>query len=277
MDFGLNGIPAFLLGVSTQLLLAYALFHRWFRFSVKTTLAAVAILKIMELCANELVTNDGRWILAVLAALEIPLMIPLTQKGWRRSMLILYMVYAFLYNALAGVIISAMTTAYGIFAGKSNQTWFVGATMTESDFILKWTGALLSYAAAILICRKCIQLLAYLREREKWFFSLGFLITDTVCMLLTRLFATNSAAMLGGFLVAIYAIDIIWLAAFSTLTLVLPLIRLRCENRRLQAQMEEQYQYYRKVLKTQQQLREIRHDLKNRLVAETVARERQEL
>ena len=35
--------------------------------------------------------------------------------------------------------------------------------------------------------------------------------------------------------------------------------------------MEEQYVYYRKVMETQQMLREIRHDLKNRLVVEAVA------
>ena len=41
--------------------------------------------------------------------------------------------------------------------------------------------------------------------------------------------------------------------------------------------MEEQYKYYQKVLESQLQLREIRHDLKNRLVAETVAKERKKL
>lgn len=78
-------------------------------------------------------------------------------------------------------------------------------------------------------------------------------------------------------MVAVYAIYIIGLAVFTTLTLVLPLIRLRHENRRLRIQMQEQYEYYQKVLETQMQLRETRHDLKNRLVAETVAKETKEL
>ena len=37
--------------------------------------------------------------------------------------------------------------------------------------------------------------------------------------------------------------------------------------------MQEQYEYYQKVFETQMQLCETRHDLKNRLVAETVAKE----
>ena len=274
MDFGLNGITAFLLGISTQLILVYALFHQWFRFSTQTTLLVVAILKIMELCADEFVTDETRWVLAILAALEVPLLIPLMKKGMRRLMLIIYMIYAFIYNAFGGIVISLMTTVYGILVSKSNQTWFIGATMTQADFVLKWTGAILCYAAAILICRKCILLLEYLTEREKWFFSLGFIIMDIAAMMITRIFATSSEAMLGGFLVAVYSIYIIGLALLTTLALALPLLRLRRENRRLRIQMEEQYNYYQKVLETQLQLREIRHDLKNRLVAEIVAGEK---
>ena len=274
MDVGLNGISAYLIGISTQLILVYALFHQWFRFSSQATLLVVAALKTMELCANEFVTDETRWILAILAALETPLLIPLMKKGTRRLMLIIYMIYVFIYNASGGIVISAMTTVYGILTGKSNQTWFIGATMTPADFVLKWTGAILCYAAAILICRKCILLHEYLSEREKWIFSLGFIITDVVGMMITRIFATSSEAMLGGFLVAVYAIYIIGLAVLATLTLALPLIRLRRENRKLRIQMQEQYEYYQKVLETQMKLREIRHDLKNRLVAETVAGEK---
>lgn len=274
MDVGLNGIPAYLIGISTHLILVYALFRQWFRFSTQATLLGAAALKIMELCADEFMTDETRWILAILAALQIPLLIPLMKKGARRLMLIIFMIYAFIYNAFGGIVISAMTTVYGILTGKSNQTWFIGATMTQADFVLKWTGAILCYAAAILICRKCILLLEYLSEQEKWIFSLGFITTDVVGMMLTRIFATSSEAMLGGFLVAVYAIYIIGLAVLTTLTLVLPLIRLRHENRRLRIQMQEQYEYYQKVLETQMQLCETRHDLKNRLVAETVSREK---
>lgn len=274
MDVGLNGILAYLIGISTHLILVYALFRQWFRFSTQATLLGAAALKIMELCADEFMMDETRWILAILAALQIPLLIPLMKKGARRLMLIIFMIYAFIYNAFGGIVISAMTTVYGILTGKSNQTWFIGATMTQADFVLKWTGAALCYVVAILVCRKCILLLEYLSEQEKWSFSLGFITTDVVGMMLTRIFATSSEAMLGGFLVAVYAIYIIGLAVLTTLTLVLPLIRLRRENRRLRIQMQEQYEYYQKVLETQLQLREIRHDLKNRLVAETVSREK---
>lgn len=274
MDFGLNGITAFLLGISTQLILVYALFYQWFRFSAQTTLLVVAALKTMELCANEIVTDETRWILAILATLQTPLLIPLMKKGMRRLMLILFMIYVFVYNIFGTAIISVLTTVYGLFTGKSNQTWFVAETMTQADVILKTMGIFLGYLAAILICRKCILLLDYLNEREKWIFSLGYAIADVLYLMGSRTFMTSSAEFLGGIWVVLYALYSVWLAALVFLSLALPLIRLRRENHRLRIQMQEQYEYYQKVLETQLQLREIRHDLKNRLVAETVAREK---
>lgn len=109
MDVGLNGVPAYLIGISTHLILVYALFRQWFRFSTQATLLGAAALKIMELCADEFMTDETRWVLAILAALQIPLLIPLMKKGMRRLMLIIYMIYAFIYNAFGGIVISAMT------------------------------------------------------------------------------------------------------------------------------------------------------------------------
>ena len=93
----------------------------------------------------------------------------------------------------------------------------------------------------------------------------------------SRTFITSTEEQLGGIWVVLYALYSVWLAVLTFFSLALPLIRLRRENRRLRIQMEEQYKYYQIVLATQLQLREIRHDLKNRLVAETEAKERKKL
>ena len=61
MDVGLNGIPAYLIGISTHLILVYALFRQWFRFSTQATLLGAAALKIMELCADEFMTDDAAY------------------------------------------------------------------------------------------------------------------------------------------------------------------------------------------------------------------------
>lgn len=274
MDFGLNGITAFLLGISTQLILVYALFHQWFRFPVKISMTVVTALGLVELWAMNYVTEANGWILGLASSLNLLGLVPLMRNGARRLMLILFMIYVFVYNIFGTAIISVLTTVYGLFTGKSNQTWFVAETMTQADVILKTMGIFLGYLAAILICRKCILLLDYLNEREKWIFSLGYAIADVLYLMGSRTFMTSSAEFLGGIWVVLYALYSVWLAALVFLSLALPLIRLRRENRRLRIQMEEQYKYYQKILETQLQLREIRHDLKNRLVAETVSREK---
>lgn len=274
MDFGLNGITAFLLGISTQLILVYALFHQWFRFPVKISMTVVTALGLVELWAMNYVTEANGWILGLASSLNLLGLVTLMRNGARRLMLILFMIYVFVYNIFGTAIISVLTTVYGLFTGKSNQTWFVAETMTQADVILKTMGIFLGYLAAILICRKCILLLDYLNEREKWIFSLGYAIADVLYLMGSRTFMTSSAEFLGGIWVVLYALYSVWLAALVFLSLALPLIRLRRENHRLRIQMQEQYEYYQKVLETQLQLREIRHDLKNRLVAETVSREK---
>ena len=274
MDFGLNGITAFLLGISTQLILVYALFHQWFRFPVKISMTVVTALGLVELWAMNYVTEANGWILGLASSLNLLGLVPLMRNGARRLMLILFMIYVFVYNIFGTAIISVLTTVYGLFTGKSNQTWFVSETMTQADVILKTMGIFLGYLAAILICRKCILLLDYLNEREKWIFSLGYAIADVLYLMGSRTFMTSSAEFLGGIWVVLYALYSVLLAALVFLSLALPLIRLRRENHRLRIQMQEQYEYYQKVLETQLQLREIRHDLKNRLVAETVSREK---
>lgn len=277
MDFDFVSIYRIFLGCFSQIIAVYAIFHQWFRFPVKISMTVVTALGLVELWAMNYVTEANGWILGLASSLNLLGLVPLMRNGARRLMLILFMIYVFVYNIFGTAIISVLTTVYGLFTGKSNQTWFVAETMTQADVILKTMGIFLGYLAAILICRKCILLLDYLNEREKWIFSLGYAIADVLYLMGSRTFITSAEEQLGGIWVVLYALYSVWLAALTFLSLALPMIRLRRENRKLQIQMQEQYEYYQKVLETQFQLREIRHDLKNRLVAETVAKETKEL
>ena len=191
-------------------------------------------------------------------------------------MLIVFMLYAFIYNMLGVAVAATLSSLYGAITKQSNQTWFVAETMTQADYVIRCIGIAVSYAAAIWLCSKCVHLLDYLREREKWIFSLALFLPDMLFILASRAFITSSDALLAGFFVNLYGIYSVWLCAFLAITLLLPLRRLQQENIRLEAQMQAQYQYYQKVLETQQKLREVRHDMKNRLAAETINRRREE-
>jgi len=276
MGYNNSNIFEAMAGILMEIILTFCLYRQWFRYSVKTTLAAAALLKAWELCTAALATGKYQWILGVVSILIVLLMLTLMRKGTRRMMLIVFMLYAFIYNMLGVAVAATLSSLYGAITKQSNQTWFVAETMTQADYVIRCIGIAVSYAAAIWLCCKCVHLLDYLREREKWIFSLALFLPDMLFILASRAFITSSDALLAGFFVNLYGIYSVWLCVFLAITLLLPLRRLQQENIRLEAQMQAQYQYYQKVLETQQKLREVRHDMKNRLVAETISRRREE-
>jgi hypothetical protein len=238
----------------SESIITFCLYRQWFRCSIKTTLAAAALLKAWELCTAALATGKYQWILGVVSILIVLLMLTLMRKGTRRMMLIVFMLYAFIYNMLGVAVAATLSSLYGAITKQSNQTWFVAETMTQADYVIRCIGIAVSYAAAIWLCRKCVHLLDYLREREKWIFSLALFLPDMLFILASRAFITSSDALLAGFFVNLYGIYSVWLCVFLAITLLLPLRRLQHENIRLEAQMQAQYQYYQKVLETQQKL-----------------------
>lgn len=261
------------IAVLMQMILIYGLFRQWFRFSVKITLAAAALLEIAELCAEEFATGEYQWLYGIFAVLTIPLLLPMLQSGTRKLALIIFMIYAFIYNAFGTAVMLLLTTVYGALMGKSNQTWFVKETMTQADIVLKWICILISFAAAVWLGHKCVRLLDYLREGETWFFTLAMFLPETFFMFASRTFITNYEDALSGIFVVLYGIFMLFLGVFVTLLLILTFVRLRQENLRLEKKVQEQYQYYQQVLAIQTRLREVRHDLKNRLAAERIMKE----
>ena len=188
----------------------------------------------------------------------------------------MYEIQCLLFNILGIAIIAALTALYGMLMGRDSQTWFLDETATQADYIIKYIGMIIGYVVSFWITKKCILLLEYLPEKEVWIFSVGLVGLHLLFTFVTRTFMEDSSQYMAGFFVTLYGIYNVGMALLGVLTLMLPLLRLRRENRELRNQMEEQYEYYRKVLETQQQLRESRHDLKNRLVVKAMASDREQ-
>lgn len=254
----------------------WILFRQWLRFSVKKTLCLAAVFVFIDDVSALLTPFGSGWILSIIFLVVAAAEIQLVKWGNRRKACILYELMIFLYNALGIAIISALTALYGSFAGKDSQTWFLDETATQTDYVIKWIGMIIGYVVSFWVTRKCIALFEYLAEKEIWFFSVALVGQHLLFTFITRAFAETSSQYLSGFFVTLYGIYNVGMALLGILILILPLLRLRRENRKLRTQMEEQYEYYRKVLETQQQLREIRHDLKNRLVVEAMTSDREQ-
>lgn len=249
----------------------WILFRQWLRFSVKKTLGLAAIFVFIDDASALLLSFGSGWILSIIFLVDAAAEIQLVKWGYRRKACILYEVQCLLFNILGIAIIAVLTAFYGILMGEDSQTWFLDETATQADYIIKYIGMIIGYVVSFLITKKCISLLEYLTEKEVWLFSVGLVGLHVLFTFVTRTFMEDSSQYMSGLFVTLYGIFNVGMALLGVLTLILPLLRLRRENWKLRTQMEEQYVYYRKVMETQQMLREIRHDLKNRLVVEAVA------
>lgn len=249
----------------------WILFRQWLRFSVKKTLGLAAIFVFIDVASALLLSFGSGWILSIIFLVDAAAEIQLVKWGYRRKACILYEVQCLLFNILGIAIIAVLTAFYGILMGEDSQTWFLDETATQADYIIKYIGMIIGYVVSFLITKKCISLLEYLTEKEVWLFSVGLVGLHMLFTFVTRTFMEDSSQYMSGLFVTLYGIFNVGMALLGVLTLILPLLRLRRENWKLRTQMEEQYVYYRKVMETQQMLREIRHDLKNRLVVEAVA------
>ena len=254
----------------------WILFRQWLRFSVKKTLGLAAVFVFIDDVSTLLTPFGGGWILSIIFLVNAAAEIQLVKWGYRRKACILYEIQCLLFNILGIASIAALTALYGMLMGRDSQTWFLDETATQADYIIKYIGMIIGYVVSFWITKKCILLLEYLTEKEVWIFSVGLVGLHLLFTFVTRTFMEDSSQYMAGFFVTLYGIYNVGMALLGVLTLVLPLLRLRRENRELRNQMEEQYEYYRKVLETQQMLREVRHDLKNKLVAETMALEKNE-
>ena len=252
------------------------MFRQWLRFSVKKTLGLAAVFVFIDDVSALLTPFGSGWILSIIFLVDAAAEIQLVKWGYRRKACILYEIQCLLFNILGIAIIAALTALYGMLMGRDSQTWFLDETATQADYIIKYIGMIIGYVVSFWITKKCILLLEYLTEKEVWIFSVGLVGLHLLFTFVTRTFMEDSSQYMAGFFVTLYGIYNVGMALLGVLTLMLPLLRLRRENRELRNQMEEQYEYYRKVLETQQMLREVRHDLKNKLVAETMALEKNE-
>ena len=275
-DLDIRSLVDFVANIAMQLIIVYCLLKPYFRYSVRFTLIVAALLSFSQLLASEIATGAYQWIYGVVLVLSVLLLLPLMRKGTRAMMAIAYMMCVYIYNMIGTAIAAVLTTIYGLITGSSNQTWFTEETMTDADYVLRWIGVVISYAVAIWLARRYMVLLEYLTEREKTIFAFATLGVDSVFSFFTRTVITSAEQMLAGIIVTLYGVYVVWLGVFLALALILPLVRLRSENKKLEQEMRQQYLYYQNVLETQGRLREIRHDLKNRIIAETLAGERKE-
>lgn len=183
------------------------------------------------------------------------------------DMLILDCFYQFFYNILGTAIITVLTAIYGAVTGADMNTWFSQSTSTAADYIMRCAAVAVCFVIALIICLRCIPLIVNMNMKLKLPLFMGTALPVFIFMVIRHIVNPDASQMLSGFLVICYGILLTLIAISLLIFFINVFLNTREENQLMQAKIEAQNEYYHRVLKIQQDLREAKHDLVNRLVA----------
>ena len=183
------------------------------------------------------------------------------------DMLILDCFYQFFYNILGTAIMSVFIAVYGLITDADMNTWFSQSTSTVADYIIRYIAVTVCFIIGLVICRKCTPLIVNMSMKLKLPLFMGTALPIFIFMVMKHIANPDASQMLSGFLVICYGILLTLIAISLLIFFINVFLNTREENQLMQAKIEAQNEYYHRVLKIQQDLREAKHDLVNRLVA----------
>lgn len=187
------------------------------------------------------------------------------------DMLILDCFYQFLYNIMGTAIIAVMVAVYGAVTGADMNTWFAQSTSTAADYRIRCIAVAMCFIIALVICRKCKPLMLNMGMKLKLPLFMGTAVPVFIFMVIRHIVNPDASQMLSGFLVVCYGILLTLMTISLLVFFINVFFKTREENQLMQAKTEAQNEYYYRVLKIQQELREAKHDLANRLVAYNIS------
>lgn len=187
------------------------------------------------------------------------------------DMLILDCFYQFLYNIMGTAIIAVMVAVYGAVTGADMNTWFAQSTSTAADYRIRCIAVAMCFIIALVICRKCKPLMLNMSMKLKLPLFMGTAVPVFIFMVIRHIVNPDASQMLSGFLVVCYGILLTLMAISLLVFFINVFFKIREENQLMQAKTEAQNEYYHRVLKIQQELREAKHDLVNQLVAYNIS------
>ena len=189
----------------------------------------------------------------------------------RFDRLILDCFYQFFYNILGTAIITVLTAIYGAVTDADMNTWFSQSTSTAAAYIMRCAAVAMCFVIALIICLRCIPLIVNMNMKLKLPLFMGTAVPVFIFMVLRHIIDPDTSQMLSGFLVVCYGILLTLMAISLLIFFINVFLKTREENQLMQAKIEAQNEYYHRVLKIQQELREAKHDLVNQLVAYNIS------
>ncbi len=249
------------------------LYKNMLRFNVHITIiiatAVYAAEELSYLSFSPLCDNTSALFIMYLLAVATAIM--LIRFDRIIDMLILDCFYQFLYNIIGTAIIAVMVAVYGAVTGADMNTWFAQSTSTAADCRIRCIALVMSVIIALVICRKCKPLMLNMSMKLKLPLFMGTAVPIFIFMVIRHIANPDASQMLSGFLVVCYGILLTLMAISLLIFFINVFLKTREENQLMQAKIETQNEYYHRVLKIQQELREVKHDLVNQLVAYNIS------
>ena len=214
---------------------------------------------------------DNKPALMVIYILTVLTCIVLIRTDKIIDVLVINGFYQFLYNVIGTAIIAILTVVYGAISGADISTWFSRSTSTTADFAIRYVATVLAFTVALIICRKCVPLMSNVSRRLKHLLFAGVVLPVFIFVVLKHIADPNHTQLFAGPLIICYGILLVILTVSFLVFFISIFVQIKEENRLVQAKIEAQSEYYRRVLRVQQELREAKHNLANRLAAYNIS------
>ena len=249
------------------------IYRSWLRFNVFITMLIASVVyaidSLVYISASPLSENSavliGTWLLAEIVN------ILLVRRDKIIDMLILEYFYQFIYNIIGTGLIALNTVIYGAISGADINMWFSRATMTGPDYVIRIISSVICFTISLMICRKTSVIMVNLQRKLRLLLFFGTVLPLFAFMLLKNIVVLTAENMLQGSLVICYGILLALVSVCLLIFFISVFLQTKEDNRLMQIRIESQNMHYQRVLKAQQELREAKHDLANRLAAYSIA------
>ena len=249
------------------------IYRPWLRFNVFVTMLIAAVVygidSFVYTSISPVSENSacllGAWLLAEIVN------ILMVRKDKIIDMLILEYFYQFIYNVIGTGLIALNTIIYGIISGAATDMWFSRQTLTDSDYVIRIISAAICFTISLMICRKVSVIMANMQKKLKLLLFFGMVVPMAIFMVIKNVVVLTTEVLMQGPLVVLYGILLMWVSVCLLIFFVSVFMQTKENNRLIQTRIESQNMHYHRVLKAQQELREAKHDLANRLAAYNIA------
>ena len=207
----------------------------------------------------------------ILYCISILVCIILARPDRIMEILIMEYFYQALYNILGTAIMAILTVAYGALSGADSTTWFSKSTSTASDYVLRFATLAICFAVSLVICRRCMPLVLNVSRKLKRLLFAGVILPVIIFVTLKVIINPDASQVLAGPLVICYGMLLLMVAVTLLIFFISIFLHSKEENNLIQTRLEAQNRHYHRVLKIQQELREAKHDLVNRMAAYNIS------